>query len=212
MSGADDAGRGFSLRRWSARKRAAVAPTRDDATAPPSNALSNGPPPKEPSKATFAAASPSSAEHVAGAASTPAAAEGADLPPIDSLTHDSDFTPFMRPDVAPELRSAALRKLFTDPHFKLMDGLDVYIDDYSKPDPISPDIVKTLNHARYIFAPPQTRVNAQGVVEEVALPETPPVEAQPPAIAGTAGEEAPKSERAPEQIPIPLDPPSGDAP
>jgi len=73
----------------------------------------------------------------------------------------------MRPDVDPALKRAALRKLFTDPHFNVMDGLDVYIDDYSKPDPIAPEILRTLVQARYIFDPPVTRVNAQGYVEDV---------------------------------------------
>ena len=150
----------------------------------------------------------------ADVATPPSAVESTVLPPIDSLTRDSDFTPFMRPDVAPELRSAALRKLFADPHFNVMDGLDVYIDDYSKPDPIAPDIVKTLNHARYIFAPPQTRVNAQGVVEEVPPAETLLAEAQTsvPTIANATTEDAPKNERAPEQIPIPLDPSPDETP
>ena len=31
-----------------------------------------------------------------------------------------------------------MKKLFADPHYNVMDGLDVYIDDYSKPDPIPP--------------------------------------------------------------------------
>ena len=29
-----------------------------------------------------------------------------------------------------------MKKLFSDPHFNVMDGLDTYIDDYGKPDPI----------------------------------------------------------------------------
>ena len=58
------------------------------------------------------------------------------LPPIESLTPDSDFTPFMQTDVDPQLRRGALNKLFEDPRFNVMDGLDVYIDDYSKPDPL----------------------------------------------------------------------------
>src|SRR5262245_940679 len=55
------------------------------------------------------------------------------------LTPESDFTRFARPGVAPEVRNAAMKKLFADPRFNVMDGLDVYIDDYSKPDPISPE-------------------------------------------------------------------------
>jgi hypothetical protein len=40
--------------------------------------------------------------------------------------------------VAPEVKNAAFKKLFADPHFNVMDGLDIYIDDYSKPDPLPP--------------------------------------------------------------------------
>ncbi|HET9047212.1 MAG TPA: DUF3306 domain-containing protein [Casimicrobiaceae bacterium] len=143
------------------------------------------------------------------------------LPPIDSLTRDSDFTPFMQPGVPSELRSAALRKLFEDPRFNVMDGLDVYIDDYSKPDPIAPDIVKTLRHARFIFAPPQTRVNDRGVVEEVPPAETPPADTPraegqsqtpAPAIADAANDTGAGNDRVPEQIAIPLDVPRGETP
>ena len=48
-----------------------------------------------------------------------------------------------------------------------MDGLDVYIDDYGKPDPIAPEIVRQLVQGRYLFDPPRTRVNAEGEVEDV---------------------------------------------
>ena len=89
------------------------------------------------------------------------------LPPIESLTPESDFTAFMKPNVEPALKRAALKTLFADPRFNVMDGLDVYIDDYSKPDPISQEMVRALHHARYIFAPPATRVNEAGFVEDV---------------------------------------------
>ena len=54
-----------------------------------------------------------------------------------------------------------------DPRFNVMDGLDVYIDDYSKPDPIAPEVLAQLNQLKYLFNPPKTRVNAQGHVEDV---------------------------------------------
>ncbi len=58
------------------------------------------------------------------------------LPPVESLTPDSDFTPFMRSGVDPDLKRKALKTLLSDPRFNVMDGLDTYIDDYSKPDPL----------------------------------------------------------------------------
>jgi hypothetical protein len=70
------------------------------------------------------------------ASSQPPAAPPEPLPPVESLTPESDFAPFMREGVDPELKRSAMKKLFADPRFNVMDGLDVYIDDYSKPDPL----------------------------------------------------------------------------
>ena len=71
--------------------------------------------------------------------------EAAPLPPVESLTPDSDFTPFMRGEVDPGVRQQALRTLFRDPRFNVMDGLDVYIDDYSKPDPLPEGWLEKMN-------------------------------------------------------------------
>lgn len=71
--------------------------------------------------------------------------EEAPLPPLESLTPDSDFAPFMRKDVDPILRRQALKTLLRDPRHNVMDGLDVYIDDYSKPDPIPTEWLGQLN-------------------------------------------------------------------
>ena len=61
------------------------------------------------------------------------------LPPVESLTPESDFTPFMDSKVDPGVRREALKKLFSDPRFNVMDRLDTYIDDYSIPDPLPPE-------------------------------------------------------------------------
>ncbi len=75
-----------------------------------------------------------------------------DLPPVDKLTIDSDYTGFFHPKVDEKLRRAALRKLFGDPHFNVMDGLDVYIDDYSKNDPLPAEMLAQLKHGQQILA------------------------------------------------------------
>jgi len=54
-----------------------------------------------------------------------------DMPDIDSLVEDSDFTGFMSPGVSDELRNLALRKLFHAPVFNIRDGLDEYDEDYT---------------------------------------------------------------------------------
>jgi hypothetical protein len=65
-----------------------------------------------------------------------------DVEKIDRF--DPDFSAFMRPDVDPSVQQAALKKMFTDPHFNVMDGLDIYIDDYSNPEPLPSNMLKRL--------------------------------------------------------------------
>lgn len=65
------------------------------------------------------------------------------------LTPDADFRPFVARAVAPEVRNAAFKQLFSDPHFNVMDGLDIYIDDYSKPDPLPLALARELLEAHF---------------------------------------------------------------
>lgn len=72
---------------------------------------------------------------------------------VATLTSDSDFTPFVARGVDENVRRSAMKKLFTDPHFNVMDGLDVYIEDYNKFDPIPPAMLAALNHAKGLLDP-----------------------------------------------------------
>jgi len=101
--------------------------------------------------------------------------EAPPLPPAEELTPESDFTPFMRSDVEPGLRQQALRTLFRDPRFNVMDGLDVYIDDYSKPDPIPAEWLGKLNMMARLgdYHPPE---------EETPPPEQVATDAEPTQI------------------------------
>jgi hypothetical protein len=166
MTTDDSSPRGFSLRRWSQRKLEATRTGR--ARAPDAAASVPGDAPPPPSAAAVAAATPPSATPVASGAP---AQDAPPLPPVESLTIDSDFSPFLAPQVDETVKLRALKKLFRDPRFNVMDGLDTYIDDYSIADPIAPELVRQLAHARYLFDPPRTRVNEAGVVEDVPADE-----------------------------------------
>ncbi|MEO7399388.1 MAG: DUF3306 domain-containing protein [Polaromonas sp.] len=72
------------------------------------------------------------------------------LDDVERLTKDSDFKPFMAHDVGPEVRNAAMKKLFADPHYNVMDGLDIYIDDYSKSDPIPESMLRQMVGAKLL--------------------------------------------------------------
>ena len=108
------------------------------------------PPPPPP--ASVAAPVPAAAAAPAEAGAPPA--EPAPPPPtladVDSLTPASDFTRFVAPDVTPEVKNAAMKKLFADPHFNVMDGLDVYIEDYGKPDPLPAAMLRSLASADFL--------------------------------------------------------------
>ena len=73
------------------------------------------------------------------------------LPPVEELTIDSDFSGFFHPKVGEDVRRSALRKLFSDPHFNVMDGLDTYIDDYSKSEPIPAAMLASMKQAQRII-------------------------------------------------------------
>ena len=115
------------------------------------------PPPPVPSvPAAAPSLSPTPAPAVAAGA-PPAAAQGAapatEAPPpptladAQALTPASDFKAFVARDVSPEVRNLAMKKLFADPHFNVMDGLDIYIGDYTQPDPLPEGMLRKMASA-----------------------------------------------------------------
>lgn len=73
------------------------------------------------------------------------------LPPVDKLTPDSDFAAFMQPKVEDALRRAALKKLFGDPRFNIPDPFEAYSGDWTGGEPISEEMLATLNQARTVL-------------------------------------------------------------
>lgn len=144
-----DEGGGF-LARWARRKSQArsgvVEPDRPAPAPQPLPPAAAVPPPREAVQAVASSAVP--------AAETPARTEPAPPAPtmddVAALTPDADFGRFVARDVDPGVRNAAMKKLFTDPHYNVMDGLDIYIDDYGKPDPIPPSMLRGLAQSRLL--------------------------------------------------------------
>jgi hypothetical protein len=73
------------------------------------------------------------------------------LPPVDQLTPQSEFSGFMHPKVADALRRQALKKLFSDPHFNIPDPYEAYSGDWTGGDPIPDAMMATLNQARTLL-------------------------------------------------------------
>ena len=96
------------------------------------------------------------------------------LPDIASLALDSDFTAFLKDEVGEGLRRQALKKLFNDPHFNVMDGLDIYIDDYSVSTPIPPELLAKLRSAAEWLADDDTKDDVEARGEPASQDATPP--------------------------------------
>jgi hypothetical protein len=71
-----------------------------------------------------------------------------ELPPIDQLTPESDFRPFMDPRVPDALRRVALKKLYADPQFNVQDMLDDFAEDYTLLETLPAGMAGKLAHAR----------------------------------------------------------------
>ncbi|MDM0120446.1 DUF3306 domain-containing protein [Variovorax arabinosiphilus] len=119
---------------------------------------------------------------------TPVVASDAPPPPTladtTALTIDSDFKPFMAKGVAPEVKNAAFKKLFADPHFNVMDRMDIYIDDYSIPSPLPESVLRQMASAKFLKLFDE-EPEAPEARDEAASPmpgETPQDDA-PPAVA-----------------------------
>jgi hypothetical protein len=72
------------------------------------------------------------------------------LADVALLTRESDYSRFVASGVDEGVKRAAMKKLFQDPHFNIMDGLDTYIDDYGKPDPIPLSMLKQMNQSKFL--------------------------------------------------------------
>jgi hypothetical protein len=71
----------------------------------------------------------------------------------------------MASEVAPEVKNAAMKKLFADPHFNVMDRMDIYIDDYGQSDPIPEAMLRQMVGAKFLnlFEDEDPKVVAQSV-------------------------------------------------
>jgi hypothetical protein len=128
MSGASMEGEGF-LHRWARLKS-----TADAGTAPPA------------APAAAPAADPPTAAPIV----QPDEAQARPPPTLEDverLTADSDYSAFVSTGADKDLQRLALKKLFADPHFHVMDGLDIYMADFNQPSPMSLAMLASLQHA-----------------------------------------------------------------
>lgn len=100
------------------------------------------------------------------------------LPPVEQLTPESDFAPFMSAKVDEDTRRAALKKLFSDPHFNLPDPYEAYSGDWTGGEAIPEEMLKTLNQAKKLLFDEAEKTAQAGPEkpEPSRTPEAPPQE------------------------------------
>jgi hypothetical protein len=69
-----------------------------------------------------------------------------ELPDLEQLDQDSDYSAFLTPGVDAALRKRALRKLFSSPKFNVFDGLDTYRDDFTSFPPLGDIVTADMRH------------------------------------------------------------------
>lgn len=70
----------------------------------------------------------------------------ADMPPLESLSEDSDYSGFLSPKVSEALRKQALRKLFHSAGINVRDGLDDYDEDFTEFAELGDIVTADLKH------------------------------------------------------------------
>jgi hypothetical protein len=126
----DGPGREWPSREWPGHDKAAATPSADAGTGDISTA-----------------SRPDVAPAQAGQAREKA------LPSLEDvrlLTPESDFSPFVARGVAPAVKNAAMKKLFADPHFNVMDGLDIYIDDYTQREILPEAMMRKMASSKFL--------------------------------------------------------------
>jgi Protein of unknown function (DUF3306) len=180
-------GEGF-LSRWSRRKRAVVEGRAPEEAAPP---VAEAPPALVPEAEVKTEAEDEF--------------DPASLPPVESLTIESDFKAFLHRKVPLDLRAAALRRAWSlDPAIRDFIGPADYAWDFNAPDGVpgfalelGGDAMKLLSHALGLDAPvPKPEAEPQD--EAPAMAEAPALEAPPAASSFSIAEAAPEAEASPE--------------
>jgi hypothetical protein len=166
------------LSRWARRKEQVRRGEAPAETAPPPPVPV---PPVAPVPPTAAAA----------AAPDPAAPPPPTLEDVAALTRDADFSRFVAPGVGDDVKRAAMKKLFSDPHFNIMDGLDTYIEDYNTPDPLPASWLRRMAQSKALGLFDDEEALPQASPDGAALAQA---SSSPTALPSAAHEPAPPDE------------------
>ncbi len=90
----------------------------------------------------------------------------ADMPSLETLNADSDYTGFLSPKVSEPLRRAALRKLFRGAEFNIVDGLDEYAEDFTTFEPLGDIVTADMRHMIEVEAKKKAEAIKRALLED----------------------------------------------
>jgi len=137
------------------------------------------------SGAEAAAAQPESTALTATDEAPPPEPTDADMPSLESLTINSDYSGFMSAKVSESLRRAALRKLFHSAELNVIDELDDYAEDFTTFTALGDLVTADMRHRLEVEARRQAEALQQALLEDpAAAPEVPETVAERPQASG----------------------------
>jgi hypothetical protein len=90
----------------------------------------------------------------------------ADMPDIETLNFESDFSGFLSEKVSRGLRRQALRKLFHSAELNVVDGLDEYAEDFTSFAPLGDIVTADMRHMIEVEARKKAEALKQALLEE----------------------------------------------
>lgn len=85
---------------------------------------------------------------------------------LTKVEQGGDIKAFMVDKVSAELKNKAFKALFSRPEFNVMDGLDIYIDDYSKFTPLSQEDIGKMTLSKQLLSRPDLELPKIGDIKE----------------------------------------------
>lgn len=89
---------------------------------------------------------------------------------LKAVEQGGDIKAFLTDKVAPELKNRAFKALFSRPEFNVMDGLDIYIDDYNKFTPLTQEDIGKMSMSKQLLSRPDLDVIQPEVATDLPLP------------------------------------------
>ena len=92
------------------------------------------------------------------------------LADVSGLLADADYSRFIAADVDRVVHHAAMKKLFAEPGFSVMDELDIYIADYNIASPVSAVMLAGFAHASTTLNPTAAWQSATDLPPPAVMP------------------------------------------